>query len=183
MLFGYAVDGGRVHVVDLALGEKIPADIAASLTDENVLKFAFNANFERVCLSRHLGMPTGEYLDPSSWRCTMVWAAYMGLPLSLQGVGTVLNLDKQKLTEGKELIKYFCSPCAPTKSNGGRTRNRPEDAPEKWSLFKSYNLRDVETEMGIQQKLTEVPVPEFVWDEYHIDQEINDRGVRLDIPS
>jgi len=105
LLFGYAVDGGEVHVVDLALGEKIPADIAASLTDENVLKFAFNANFERVCLSRHLGMPTGEYLDPSSWRCTMVWAAYMGLPLSLQGVGAVLNLDKQKLTEGKELIK------------------------------------------------------------------------------
>ena len=182
LLFGYAVDGGEVHVVDLALGEKLPADIAALLTDENVLKFAFNANFERVCLSRHLGMPTGEYLDPSSWRCTMVWAAYMGLPLSLQGVGAVLNLDKQKLTEGKELIKYFCSPCAPTKSNGGRTRNRPEDAPEKWSLFKSYNLRDVETEMGIQQKLTKFPVPEFVWDEYHIDQEINDRGVRLDIP-
>ena len=182
LLFGYAVDGGEVHVVDLALGEKIPADIAASFTDENVLKFAFNANFERVCLSRHLGLPTGKYLDPSSWRCTMVWAAYMGLPLSLQGVGAVLNLDKQKLTEGKELIKYFCSPCAPTKSNGGRTRNRPEDAPEKWSLFKSYNLRDVETEMGIQQKLTKFPVPEFVWDEYHIDQEINDRGVRLDMP-
>lgn len=176
LLFGYAVDGGEVHVVDLALGEKIPADIAASLTDENVLKFAFNANFERVCLSRHLGMPTGEYLAPSSWRCTMVWAAYMGLPLSLQGVGAVLNLDKQKLTEGKELIKYFCSPCAPTKSNGGRTRNRPEDAPEKWSLFKSYNLRDVETEMGIQQKLMKFPAPEFVWDEYHIDQEINGRG-------
>lgn len=182
LLFGYAVDGGKVHVVDLALGEKIPADISASLTDENVLKFAFNANFERVCLSRHLGLPTGKYLDPSSWRCTMVWAAYMGLPLSLQGVGAVLNLDKQKLTEGKELIKYFCSPCAPTKSNCGRTRNRPEDAPEKWSLFKSYNLRDVETEMGIQQKLSKFPVPEFVWDEYHIDQEINDRGVRLDIP-
>lgn len=182
LLFGYAVDGGEVHVVDLALGEKIPADIAASLTDENVLKFAFNANFERVCLSRHLGLPTGKYLDPSSWRCTMVWAAYMGLPLSLQGVGAVLNLDKQKLTEGKELIKYFCSPCAPTKSNGGRTRNRPEDAPEKWSLFKSYNRRDVETEMVIQQKLTKFPVPEFVWDEYHLDQEINDRGVRLDIP-
>lgn len=182
LLFGYAVDGGEVHVVDLAPGEKIPADISASLTDENVLKFAFNANFERVCLSRHLGLPTGKYLDPSSWRCAMVWAAYMGLPLSLQGVGVVLNLDKQKLTEGKELIKYFCSPCAPTKSNGGRTRNRPEDAPEKWSLFKSYNRRDVETEMGIQQKLTKFPVPEFVWDEYHLDQEINDRGVRLDIP-
>ena len=182
LLFGYAADGGEVHVVDLALGEKIPAAVLSALTDEAVTKYAFNASFERVCLSRFLGLPTGEYLDPSSWRCTMVWAAYMGLPLSLQGVGAVLNLDKQKLTEGKELIKYFCSPCAPTKSNGGRTRNRPENAPEKWSLFKSYNLRDVETEMGIQQKLTKFPVPEFVWDEYHIDQEINDRGVRLDIP-
>lgn len=182
LLFGYAVDGGEVHVVDLALGEDIPADIVASLTDENVLKFAFNANFERVCLSRYLGMPTGEYLDPSSWRCTMVWAAYMGLPLSLQGVGAVLNLDKQKLTEGKELVKYFCSPCAPTKANGGRTRNRPEDAPDKWEQFKSYNIRDVETEAGIQKRLTNYPVPDFVWDEYHIDQEINDRGVRLDMP-
>lgn len=198
LLFGYAVDGGEVHVVDLALGGRIPADIVASLTDDSVLKFAFNANFERVCLSRYLSdlgisldpfhdnhplsTECARFLNPSSWRCTMVWAAYMGLPLSLQGVGAVLNLDKQKLTEGKELIKYFCSPCAPTKSNGGRTRNRPEDAPEKWSLFKSYNLRDVETEMGIQQKLTKFPVPEFVWDEYHIDQKINDRGIRLDIP-
>lgn len=182
LLFGYAADGGEVSVVDLALGEMIPDEVMDALTDETVLKFAFNANFERVCLSRFLGMPTGEYLDPSSWRCTMVWAAYMGLPLSLQGVGTVLNLDKQKLTEGKELIKYFCTPCTPTKSNGGRMRNLPADAPDKWALFKSYNLRDVETEMGIQQRLTKYPVPDSVWDEYHIDQEINDRGVRLDMP-
>ena len=182
LLFGYAADGGEVSVVDLALGETIPDEVMNALTDETVLKFAFNANFERVCLSRFLGLPTGEYLDPSSWRCTMVWAAYMGLPLSLQGVGTVLNLDKQKLTEGKELIKYFCTPCAPTKSNGGRMRNLPADAPDKWALFKSYNLRDVETEMGIQQRLMKYPVPESVWDEYHIDQEINDRGVRLDMP-
>ena len=180
LLFGYAVDGGEVRVVDLALGETIPADIINALTDESVLKFAFNANFERICLSRFLGMPTGEYLNPSSWRCTMVWAAYMGLPLSLQGVGAVLRLDKQKMTEGKDLVRYFCSPCSPTKSNGGRTRNLPKNAPEKWSLFKSYNLRDVETEMGIQQKLSKFPVPEFVWDEYHLDQKINDRGVRLD---
>lgn len=198
LLFGYAVDGGEVQVVDLALGESIPADVLDALTDDAVLKYAFNANFERVCLSRYLSdlgisldpfhdshplsTECARFLNPAGWRCTMVWAAYMGLPLSLQGVGAVLNLDKQKLTEGKELIKYFCSPCAPTKSNSGRTRNRPEDASEKWSLFKSYNLRDVETEMGIQQKLTKFPVPEFVWDEYHIDQEINDRGVRLDIP-
>lgn len=182
LLFGYAADGGEVHVVDLALGEKIPAAVLSALTDETVTKYAFNAGFERVCLSRFLGLPTGEYLDPASWRCTMVWAAYMGLPLSLQGVGAVLNLDKQKLSEGKDLIKYFCSPCLPTKANGGRTRNRPEDAPEKWSQFKSYNLRDVETEMGIQQRLSNFPVPDFVWDEYHIDQEINDRGVRLDMP-
>ena len=182
LLFGYSVDGNPVRVVDLACGEKIPADILATLTDESVLKFAFNANFERVCLSRHLGMPTGEYLDPSSWRCTMVWSAYMGLPLSLQGVGAVLNLDKQKLTEGKELIKYFCTPCAPTKANGGRTRNLPSDAPDKWERFKSYNLRDVETEMGIKEKLVKFPVPEEVWEEYRIDQEINDRGVRLDLP-
>ena len=182
LLFGYAADGGEVHVVDLALGEKIPAAVLSALTDDAVTKYAFNASFERVCLSRFLGLPTGEYLDPASWRCTMVWAAYMGLPLSLQGVGAVLNLDKQKLSEGKELIKYFCSPCLPTKVNGGRTRNRPEDAPEKWSQFKSYNLRDVETEMGIQQRLSNFPVPDFVWDEYHIDQEINDRGVRLDMP-
>lgn len=181
VLFGYSVNSGPVQVVDLACGEKIPAEIIVALEDESVIKWAFNASFERICLSRFLGYPTGEYLDPKSWRCSMVWAATMGLPLSLDGVGTVLGLEKQKLTEGKELIKYFCQPCVATKSNGGRTRNRPFHAPEKWEAFKHYNIRDVETEMGIQHKLRKFPVPESVWEEYHIDQEINDRGVRLDM--
>ena len=181
LLFGYSVDSGPVQVVDLACGEKIPAEIIVALEDESVIKWAFNASFERICLSRFLGYPTGEYLDPESWRCSMIWAATMGLPLSLEGVGAVLGLEKQKLTEGKDLIKYFCQPCAATKSNGGRTRNRPFHAPEKWEAFKRYNIRDVETEMGIQHKLRKFPVPESVWEEYHIDQEINDRGVRLDM--
>lgn len=181
LLFGYSVDGDAVKVVDLALGEKIPADILSALSDESVIKTAFNATFERVCLSRFMGYPTGDYLEPKSWHCTMVWSAYMGLPLSLQGVGAVLQLDKQKLTEGKDLVKYFCTPCAPTKANGGRTRNRPSDAPDKWERFKAYNLRDVETEMGIQNRLLKFPVPESVWDEYCIDQDINDRGVALDL--
>ena len=181
LLFGYSVDGGAVQVVDLACGEKLPADIIAALTDEAVTKWAFNASFERICLSRFIGLPTGEYIDPGSWRCSMVWAATMGLPLSLEGVGAVLKLDKQKLTEGKGLIKYFCQPCAPTKANGERTRNYPYHAPDKWSAFKKYNVRDVETEMSIQAKLTKFPVPESVWDEYHLDQEINDRGVALDM--
>ena len=182
MLFGYSVDGGPVSVVDLAMGETIPLEILSALEDENVLKYAFNANFERICLSRMLGYETGIYLDPSSWRCTMIWSAYMGLPLSLQGCGTVLKLDKQKLTEGKDLIKYFCVPCQPTKSNGGRTRNLPTDAPDKWERFKAYNARDVETEMEIQKSLIHFPVPDSVWEEYHIDQRINDTGVALDMP-
>ena len=181
LLFGYSVDSGPVQVVDLACGEKIPAEIIVALEDESVIKWAFNASFERICLSRFLGYPTGEYLDPESWHCSMIWAATMGLPLSLEGVGAVLGLEKQKLTEGKDLIKYFCQPCAATKSNGGRTRNRPFHAPEKWETFKRYNIRDVETEMGIQHKLHKFSVPESVWEEYHIDQEINDRGVRLDM--
>ena len=181
MLFGYSVDGGAVSVVDLAMGEKIPPAILSALEDETIIKYAFNANFERICLSRMLGYETGTYLDPSSWHCTMIWSAYMGLPLSLQGCGTVLNLDKQKLTEGKDLIKYFCVPCQPTKTNGGRTRNRPTDAPEKWDRFKAYNARDVETELEIQMKLSKFPVPEYLWDEYHIDQQINDTGVALDM--
>lgn len=181
LLFGYSIDSQPVRVVDLACGEKIPEEVLAALEDESVIKWAFNAAFERICLSRFLGLPTGEYLDPESWRCSMIWAATMGLPLSLEGVGTVLGLEKQKLTEGKDLIKYFCQPCAPTKSNGQRTRNRPFHAPDKWAAFKRYNLRDVETEMGIQQKLRKFPVPDAVWEEYHIDQEINDRGVRLDM--
>ena len=181
LLFAYSVDNAPVQVVDLACGEKIPDEVLAALEDESVIKWAFNAAFERICLSRFLGYPTGEYLDPESWRCSMIWAATMGLPLSLEGVGAVLGLEKQKLTEGKDLIKYFCQPCAPTKTNGQRTRNRPFHAPDKWAAFKRYNIRDVETEMGIQQKLHKFPVPDSVWEEYHIDQEINDRGVRLDM--
>ena len=181
LLFGYAVDGGEIRVVDLASGETIPEEIRNAMTDPSVRKWAFNSAFERICLSRFLGLPAGEYLDPASWRCTMIWSAYMGLPLSLQGVGAVLGLEKQKLSEGKELIRFFCQPCAPTKSNGGRTRNRPTDAPDKWLAFKKYNLRDVEVEMAIQRRLEKHPVPESIWDEYHLDQRINDRGVALDM--
>ena len=181
LLFSYSIDGGNVQVVDLASGEKLPSEVITALTDETVIKWAFNANFERVCLSRFLGLPTGEYINPASWKCSMVWAATMGLPLSLEGVGSVLKLDKQKLTEGKDLIKYFCQPCAPTKSNGQRTRNHPQHAPDKWSTFKKYNIRDVEAEMSIQEKLARFPVPDSIWDEYHLDQEINDRGVALDM--
>ena len=181
LLLGYSFDGQPVQVVDLACSERIPEDVLSALDDPAVTKWAFNASFERICLSRYLRLPSGTYLDPDQWRCSMVWSAYLGLPLSLAGVGTVLKLDKQKLETGKDLIKFFCQPCAPTKSNGGRTRNRPGDAPEKWAMFKSYNLRDVETEMSIQEKLSRFPVPDFVWDEYHLDQEINDRGIRLDM--
>jgi len=181
LLFGFSADGGPVQVVDLVNGEKIPTEVLKALTDDSVLKFAHNSAFERICLSRFLGMPTGEYLAPDSWRCTMVWAAVMGLPLSLEGVGSVLGLEKQKLTEGKALIKYFCQPCAPTKSNGGRTRNLPTHAPDKWADFKRYNARDVEVELAIQAKLSKFPVSDAVWDEFHQDQEINDRGVALDL--
>ena len=181
LLFSYSVDGGPVKVVDLACGETIPQNILAALEDESVIKWAFNASFERICLSRYLGYPTGNYIDPCSWRCSMIWAATMGLPLSLEGVGTVLGLEKQKLTEGKDLIKYFCQPCAPTKTNGQRTRNLPAHAPDKWLNFKKYNVRDVEVEMAIQDRLANYPVLESVWDEYHHDQEINDRGVALDM--
>lgn len=196
LLFGYAVDGGEVQVVDLAQGETIPDDILDALTDESVTKWAFNANFERVCLSRYLsslGMSLdpfhdhhplsqecARFLNPAGWKCSMVWSAYMGLPLSLEGVGAVLNLDNQKMKEGKDLIRYFCVPCKETKTNGGRTRNLPHHAPDKWKLFKSYNKRDVEVEMAIQERLKHYPVPEQVWDEYHLDQEINDRGIAID---
>ena len=181
LLFSYSVNGGSVQQVDLACGEEIPTEILSALTDDSVTKWAFNANFERVCLSRFLGLPTGNYLSPSSWKCSMVWAATMGLPLSLEGVGAVLGLEKQKLTEGKDLIKYFCMPCAPTKTNGQRTRNLPTHAPDKWLAFKKYNIRDVETEMSIQARLSKYPVPNSVWDEYHVDQKINDHGVALDM--
>lgn len=181
LLFAYSVDGGSVQQIDLACGEKIPSEILCALEDDKVTKWAFNANFERICLSRFLGYPTGDYLEPDSWKCSMVWAAYMGLPLSLEGAGAVLGLEKQKLAEGKDLIKYFCQPCAPTKSNGQRTRNLPKHAPDKWLAFKKYNIRDVETEMSIQARLLKYPVPDSVWEEYHLDQEINDRGVGLDM--
>ena len=195
LLFGYSMDGGPVQVVDLASGETIPAEVLTALTDDAVTKWAFNAQFERVCLSRYLrdhggfdntgySIPedsVGNYLDPAAWKCTMIWSAYMGLPLSLEGVGAVLGLGKQKLTEGKELIRYFCQPCAPTKANGGRTRNFPVNAPDKWAAFKRYNARDVEVEMSIQEKLNKFPVPEAVWEQYHLDQQINDRGVALDM--
>ena len=181
LLFAYSVDGAPVQQIDLACGEKIPSEILCALEDETVTKWAFNANFERICLSRFLGYPTGDYLEPDSWKCSMVWAAYMGLPLSLEGAGAVLGLEKQKLAEGKDLIKYFCQPCAPTKSNGQRTRNLPKHSPDKWLAFKKYNIRDVETEMSIQARLLKYPVPDSVWEEYHLDQEINDRGVGLDM--
>ena len=182
LLLGYSIDGGEVKVVDLACGENIPDEVLFAIQDENVTKWAFNASFERICLSSYLGMDTGAYLNPGSWKCSMVWSAYMGLPLSLEGAGAVLGLEKQKLSEGKDLIRYFCVPCSPTKANGGRTRNLPEHDKEKWELFKSYNIRDVETEMQIQDRLSKYPVPDFVWDEYHLDQEINDRGIRVDMP-
>ena len=196
LLFGYSVDGGEVQVVDLAQGEHIPNAILDALTDESVTKWAFNASFERVCLSRYLcdlGMSLdpfrdhhplsqdcARFLNPAGWKCSMVWSAYMGLPLSLEGAGAVLKLDSQKIKEGKDLIRYFCVPCKETKSNGGRTRNLPQHAPDKWALFKSYNKRDVEVEMAIQERLKKYPVPESIWDEYHLDQEINDRGIAID---
>ena len=169
LLFAYSVDSQPVQVIDLACGEQIPKEILLALEDENVIKWAFNATFERICLSRFLGYPTGEYLKPESWHCSMIWSATMGLSLSLEGVGAVLGLEKQKFSEGKDLIKYFCQPCAPTKANGQRTRNRPFHAPDKWALFKKYNIRDVETEMGIQQRLAKFPVLAQVWEEYHLD--------------
>jgi len=190
LLFGYSADGGEVQVVDLASGETLSEEIIDALTDDKVIKWAFNAQFERVCLSRWLARsgavlnPKGKdsrFLNPYSWCCTMVWAAYMGLPLSLEGVGAVLGLEKQKLKEGKDLIRYFCQPCAPTKSNGGRTRNLPSDAPDKWAWFKAYNARDVETETAIQARLRNYPVPADEWQNYILDQEINDRGVTMDM--
>lgn len=180
LLFGYSVDGDPVQVVDLTVGEKIPSNILGALTDPSVTKWAFNAQFERVCLSRHLRYPVGQYLDPASWRCSMVWAATLGLPLSLEGVGAVLGLEKQKLKEGKDLIRYFCMPSK--QRDGSTIRHFPTDAPDKWERFQSYNLRDVETEMGIQARLAKFPVSETEWDNYHMDQRINDRGIMLDLP-
>ena len=197
LLFGYAVDGGDVRVIDLTAGETLPAEVLDALTDDDIIKTAFNANFERVCLSRFLAdlgisldpfrdhhplsQESARFLNPRSWRCTMIWSAYLGLPLSLAGVGAVLGLEKQKLESGRDLIRYFCRPCAPTSSNSGRTRNLPQHAPDRWNEFIRYNKRDVETEMEIQRRIQHYPVPGFVWDQYCIDQEINDRGILLDM--
>ena len=179
LLFGYSADGGPVRVVDLASGEKIPSEVLRALSDGSVIKWAFNAQFERVCLSRYLGLSTGCYLDPESWRCTMIWSATLGLPLSLEGVGAVLGLEKQKLKEGKDLIRFFCTP---VKDREGRLyRHLPSEAPDKWDRFKAYNLRDVETEMAIKDKLAKFPVSESEWVNYHLDQRINDRGIMLDL--
>ena len=195
LLFGVSIDGGPVQVYDPACGDQIPDEILSALTDESVTKWAFNASFERICLSNWLKRshpefflgysipedPAGQYLNPESWKCTMIWSAYMGLPLSLEGVGAVLKLQNQKLKERKDLIRYFCTPCRPTKANGGRARNLPQHDSGKWMRFKEYNLRDVEVEMAIKKRLAKYPVPDFIWDEYHLDQEINDRGIALDM--
>lgn len=195
LLFAVSINGGPVTVYDLACGEQLPNEIIDALVDDNIIKWAFNAVFERVCISYWLqryypdkfvsySVPEDtvwNYLNPVSWRCTMIWSAYMGLPLSLEGVGAVLKLQNQKMKEGKDLIRFFCVPCKPTKSNGGRTRNLPEHAPDKWATFKSYNQRDVEVEMSIKEKLARFPVPDFIWDQYHLDQQINDRGIMVDM--
>ena len=179
----YSVDGGAVRVVDLACGE----------TDSRkrfwmrwkmklVEKWSYNSQFERICLSRFLGYPAGNYLAPASWRCSMVWACHTGSsPSPWKAWAQCWVWRKQKLTEGKDLIRYFCVPCRPTKANGGRMRNLPEHDPEKWERFKAYNLRDVETEMQIQERLSRFPVPASIWEEYHLDQEINDRGIGVDM--
>lgn len=195
LLFGYSIDDGDVRVIDLAQGERIPNDIIKALSDENIIKWAYNANFERICLSEYLRRyyemdfisysvnedTVGDYLNPKGWKCSMVWSAYMGLPLSLAGVGSILGLEEQKLSEGKELIRYFCMPCKPTKSNGERTRNLPEHDDNKWRAFKRYNKRDVEVEIAIQKKLANFPVLDVIWNEYWLDQEINDRGITVDM--
>lgn len=195
LLFAYSLDNGPVQVIDLAQGEEIPESILAALSDDRIEKWAYNASFERICLSEYLrkhhpehfvsysidGDTVSHYLDPSTWKCSRIWGAYMGLPLSLEGIGAVLKLQDQKMKEGKDLIRYFCVPCKPTKTNGGRERNLPEHAPDKWDVFKSYNIRDVEVELAIKDKLRLFPVPDFVWDEYHLDQEINDRGIAVDM--
>lgn len=195
LLFAVSINSGPVIIYDLASGDTLPKEILTAIANDNIIKWAFNASFERICLSNWMrkhyphyfksySIPedtVSNYLSPTSWRCSMIWSAYMGLPLSLEGVGAVLGLEDQKLKEGKDLIRYFCLPCKPTKTNGERTRNLPSDAPEKWTSFKHYNIRDVEVELSIKQKLSKFPVPEFIWEEYHLDQQINDRGIAIDM--
>lgn len=193
LLFSYSTDGGEVQVVDIANGEKIPDDILKALTDETIIKCAFNVNFERVCLSRYLaknypayfqsysvgGDTVGDYLNPKGWHCTMIHSRTLGLPSSLTEVGKVLNLKQQKMTEGKTLIKYFCVPYDTI--DGTPQFHTPADAPEKWEIFKAYNKRDVEAELAIDRKLSKYPVPDFIWEEFYLDQEINDRGIAVDM--
>lgn len=191
LLFGYSINFGEVQVIDLVSGEDIPAEIIDALYNDSVQKNAFNAQFERNCLSRYLrdyypssklnnNDPTKHYLNPRSWRCSMIHAAYLGLPLSLSGVGAALNLEETKMTEGKALIKYFSVPCVPTKANGGRTRNLPHHNPEKWKLMKEYNKQDVLVEMKLDEKLARFPVPDQVWEEFYLSLEIEDRGIAID---
>ena len=191
LLFGVSIDGGLVTVYDLASGEQLPVVLLDALCNDEVIKYAYNASFERVCISCWLKKKYpehadihydfdshGGFLNPAAWRCDMVWAAYNGLPLSLAQVGAVLKLEQQKMTEGRTLIRYFCCPF--TDEDGEQHFHKPSDAPDKWEVFKAYNKRDVEVEMAIQDKLRKYPVPDYVWDEYRLDQEINDRGIRID---
>lgn len=182
LLFGYSIDGGSVEVIDMASGEKLSQFIIDTIIDDNVIKTAFNAQFERVCLMRYLSRLLNKniYLHPFSWSCTEVQASMLGLPLSLAGVGKVVKLDEQKMDEGKALIRYFCTPCRATAANGGRTRNMPKDAPEKWELFKKYNVRDVQVELAIREKLKKYPIPEKEQEFYVLDQKINDFGLLVD---
>lgn len=185
LLLAVSVDNGPVTVYDLTK-ENLPDQILHALVNDSIIKWAFNASFERICLSNwlkkhHPKLLSEGFLSPNSWRCSMVWSAYLGLPLSLEGVGTVLKLKEQKLKEGGDLIRYFCLPCKPTKINGGRKRTFPHHAPDKWAAFINYNKRDVEVELAIKDKLRNHPVPDFLWEEYHQDQNINDRGIGIDV--
>ncbi|WP_224219305.1 DNA polymerase [Streptococcus agalactiae] len=185
LLLAVSVDNGPVTVYDLTK-ENLPDQILQALVNDSIIKWAFNASFERICLSNwlkkhHPKLLSEGFLSPNSWRCSMVWSAYLGLPLSLEGVRTVLKLKEQKLKEGGDVIRYFCLPCKPTKINGGRKRNFPHHAPDKWAAFINYNKRDVEVELAIKNKLRNHPVPDFLWEEYHQDQNINDRGIGIDV--
>lgn len=176
LLFAYSLNDEPTQIIDLASGEKIPDKIMEYLTNDSVIKTAYNAAFERNCINRFFGLS----LKPEGWRCTLVQASMLSLPLSLEGVGEALNLDKKKMSEGKDLIRYFCMPCKPTKANGGRTRNLPSDAPEKWELFKTYCIRDVDVEKQIRNKLAKFPIPDREQKLYCMDQRINDRGIMVD---
>lgn len=176
LLFAYSADNGDTRIIDMASGEKLPDEVMEALKDDSVIKTAYNAVFERICISRYFGLS----LKPEAWRCTLVQASMLSLPLSLEGVGEALHLDKKKMGEGKELIRYFCMPCKATKTNGGRTRNLPSDAPDKWELFKTYCIRDVDVEKQIRKKLENYPIPDREQELYCMDQRINDRGIMVD---